>query len=192
MATRKDATESGTRTVNTFALLGSSAHHALKAARSKERGRFYDCLHCVVSTAFMIEAYLNHLGPTILSFWDSLERLPARRKLDIVCDVLKVKPDFGIRPFQSFVELFRARALAAHGRTETLSYERRVTWGDDDHSIPTTSKLEQYCTLETAEQLFDDGSAIVETLHKAAGLETLLLWNLGQTQYVKTPDVDTA
>lgn len=82
---------------------------------------------------------------------------------------------------------FKARDLAAHGRTELLSYERRVRWGEDRTALPVTTDLESCCKLETAERFLDDISEM--KLHKM-GKDPALLWTLGQTQYVRSPDVD--
>ena len=185
---QKNATQSGTRTVHTFVLLAASARHALDAARDSKNA--YDCLHCIVSTAFAIEAYLNHLGPQLFPCWETLQRLSARGKLELICEKVKVEPDYGIRPFQSFRDVFKARTAAAHGQTEELSYERRVRWGDHREAPAPMSRLEEYCNFATAERFLEDASSIMIRLQKAADLDTVELMVLGETRRVTRPDAD--
>jgi hypothetical protein len=73
-------------------------------------------------TAFAFEAYLNHVGPQVLSCWRSLERLSPNSKLELLCETLKVSlpGTKGERPLQTINELFRFRNTLAHGRSETI------------------------------------------------------------------------
>ena len=74
----------------------------------------------VVFMAFSIEAYINALGDTKVTFWQHVERLPWRTKLMMLHDIAKVEPDWGKEPLQFAVELFKVRDSLAHGKPETV------------------------------------------------------------------------
>src|SRR5262249_7412494 len=64
----------------------------------------------------------NHVGPQVLSCWESLERLPPRSKLQLLCETLKVSlpGTKSERPLQTITDLFKFRDMLAHGRSETI------------------------------------------------------------------------
>jgi len=66
---------SGTTQIYTFAVLHDAAHFALHEARKSPEWLFYKCLHAIVSTAFCLEAYLNHTGPQLFDCWAALAGL---------------------------------------------------------------------------------------------------------------------
>jgi hypothetical protein len=88
-------------------------------------------LRSIVLTAFAFEAYLNHVGPQVLSCWGSLERLSPNSKLHLLCETLKVSlpGTTGERPLQS--ELFKFRNTLAHGRSETIIPEPKSVSVDE-------------------------------------------------------------
>lgn len=90
----------------------------LKAGLAEPRGSTWQFLSSTLLTAFAFEAYLNHVGPTVFSCWEELERLPPWSKFELLCETLGVQfPNGrGMRPLQTIVELLEFRNTMAHGR----------------------------------------------------------------------------
>src|SRR2546422_8852603 len=102
----------------TYNYLYAAAKHALLLAARGSTGQPHGCLLSIVACAFTLEAYLNHLGESLFEYWPQMERLSPEAKLNIICSRLKLKPDFGTRPYSSFLEAIKIRNRAAHSRTE--------------------------------------------------------------------------
>ena len=69
MGQRKLSVKS-TRNITTYVHLNSAAEWAIEQAEGTEEGRFYNCMSSIILSAFCIEAYLNHIGSELLSYWD--------------------------------------------------------------------------------------------------------------------------
>lgn len=110
------------RTVHTYAELWHASHCVLEAGIREPRGSSWQFLSSAVLTAFAFEAYLNHVGPTVIACWPELERLPPWAKFELLCETLKVCfPDgLGKRPLQTIVKLLEFRNTMAHGRSDDL------------------------------------------------------------------------
>jgi hypothetical protein len=95
----------------------------LDAGSREPNGSKWIFLSSIVLTAFAFEAYLNHVGPTVLTSWKGLERLSPLPKLDLLCEVLKVNfsGPKNKRAVKTIGELFKFRNTLAHGRTETIT-----------------------------------------------------------------------
>ncbi|PLU86074.1 hypothetical protein CXG45_27480 [Pseudomonas plecoglossicida] len=77
-------------------------------------------LPAVVFMAFAVEAYLNNIGAKRISYWDDLERLPWRKKVNILHEVAGQKPDWGGSHLQFAASLFTLRDKLAHGKPERV------------------------------------------------------------------------
>ncbi len=108
------------RTVQTYSELWHASFCVLQAGERERLGSSYQFLSSAVLTAFAFEAYLNRVGPQVVTCWESLERLPPISKFDLVCELLKVDFQKGQRPRQTIEELFEFRNTIAHGRTEDI------------------------------------------------------------------------
>src|SRR5262245_47164042 len=122
MQKRRKAIVTQERDVRTYAELWHASRKVLEAGIREPVGSSWQFLASIVLTAFAFEAYLNHVGPTVLSSWEGLERLSVSAKLDLLCEVLKVKlpGDKSRRPKKTIAELFKFRNTLAHGRTKTI------------------------------------------------------------------------
>jgi hypothetical protein len=111
------------RTVHMYADLWHASRCVLEAGIREERGCSWQFLCSIVLTAFTFEAYLNHVGPTMLRCWDELERLPPWSKFELLCEQLHVEFPKGTatRPLQTLVEILAFRNAMAHGRSEAVS-----------------------------------------------------------------------
>jgi hypothetical protein len=110
-------------------------------------------LSSIILTAFCLEAFLNHVGPTVLSSLDRLERVSWRAKLDLLCELLKVDiPNENERPLKTISTLFRFRNTLAHGRTVMLEpAEKRLDPEEVDAYL-------QQRLLRDWEKLIEDAS----------------------------------
>lgn len=111
------------RDVRTYAELWLASKKVLESGLREPVGSWWQFLSSLLLTAFAFEAYMNHVGPTVLSCWKSLERrMSPWRKLDRLCEVLDVKGvcDKDKRPGETIWRLFDFRNKLAHGRTHTI------------------------------------------------------------------------
>lgn len=164
----------GRQTTNTFCFLKQAAEHLLQLAKQNKAGSAYTSMMALVATAFMLEAFLNHLGAELCPiFWESNERsLSPRQKLDAIASYLKFKPDFSRRPFQSFTALFEFRNQLAHGKTEKIekvfhsgaSHTRDSLQLADDSSKVLSPRWLRMCKPEEAERRLNDADKIVKDL----------------------------
>lgn len=82
----------------------------------------------VVFTAFSIESYVNSLGARFAPFWDEIERMPWRAKINILHRITDRTPDWGSQPLQFATDVFGLRDRLAHGKPERVvsdAYENR-------------------------------------------------------------------
>lgn len=79
-----------------------------------------ELLPIVVFTAFSIEAYINSIGARKIMFWDQLERLPWRHKMEILHTNAERSAEWSRGPLQFAADVFRIRDQLAHGRSERV------------------------------------------------------------------------
>jgi hypothetical protein len=122
MAKPRKAIVSKKRTVHTYSELWHASRCVLEAGLREPRGSSWQFLSSAVLTAFAFEAYLNHVGPSLMSCWPQLERLPPWAKFELLCETLNVKFAEGVaeRPLQTVVKLLNFRNTMAHGRSEEI------------------------------------------------------------------------
>jgi hypothetical protein len=63
------------RDVRTYATLWNASEKVLIVGLREPKGAAWQFLSSIVLTAFAFEAYLNHIGPRVLTSWEELERL---------------------------------------------------------------------------------------------------------------------
>jgi hypothetical protein len=158
-----------------------AAWHALKNGAARPTGSFYEWMTANVFAAFCLEAYLNHLGARRFKCWENLERLSVEAKLSLLLEDLGQKPDFTCRPFQTVKEVFRFRNQIAHGRTESLeeTSSQKLFDGGDGIRYP-QARWERQCVKAVADRFLADSKAVIEHMHRWAGLSTIMLWSPGQ------------
>jgi hypothetical protein len=74
----------------------------------------------VVFLAFSIESYLNSIGARVIPFWDEMERLPWKSKVNVLHTAVGREPKWGEEPLQFATEVFRLRDKLAHGEAERV------------------------------------------------------------------------
>ena len=70
----------GNATTKTFVYMRTGARHMLELAKASREGQLYTCVSSLVLSAFMLEAYLNHLGRLKNPDWDAIERKYSKKK----------------------------------------------------------------------------------------------------------------
>lgn len=102
-----------------------------------------------------------------------MERLKPGEKLDLLADLIQVKPDYGSRPWQIVKELFAFRNAIAHGKPEILESEgyedlEYVLAGNIDF-IPTD--WDSFGTEKHAVRAKEDVENIATILYEKANLK---------------------
>lgn len=160
----------GRSTTKTFVYMWIGARHMLDLAKQSQDGQLYTCVSALVLSAFMLEAYFNHLGRLQHENWDDIERkYPKLKKFKMFARNAKLKVDMSKRPYSSLVRLFAFRDTLAHGKTVTEQIDLEIeVKGSLAKSLP-RSKWQEFASIETTEELFKDAVALVCVLHKATG-----------------------
>jgi len=170
MGKRKLSVDS-TRTITTYVYLNSAAEWALEQAEGTKEGRIYNCMSSIILSAFCIEAYLNHIGSELLSYWDDEVKkdISVSNKLKIICHHLNLAPDLSRRPFQSFKHIIKFRNLMAHGTIVNISDQSIQTVRDGERVKYPKTWWEEHSTLSFAKRWLADTESIITTIHEAAG-----------------------
>ncbi len=162
---------SSERSVRTYVYLHSAADWAFEQAEGTEEGRFYNCMSSIMLSAFCIEAYLNHIGSELLSYWDEEVKkdLSVQNKLKIICHHLNLSPDYSCPPFQSFRHIFKYRNLLAHAITEKVSTQETQIVRDGERAKYPVTWWEEHTNLKTAKRWTADTESMITKIHNAAG-----------------------
>lgn len=166
----KDAIFEGTREVRTFVDLNHGADVLNIKTEEKEEGSYYTTMSSILLRAFTFEAYLNHLGSKSIKYWEEIESIKVMEKYSVLCKKFGLEPDFSQRPYQTVRLLFKFRNSIAHGKSVILSETKEVSSSSDPYELHPKTHWEEYCTYENSIRAGEDVNAIIEELHKAAGL----------------------
>jgi hypothetical protein len=180
----KHSNVSKKRRVNAYAEMREASrmilsHMVLEDGTEDPESPLYLCMASLILTAFMMEAYLNHIGQRKFKCWNDLERLSPESKLNLIAEKLGFVPDYGNRPYQTFKDLFRFRNRVGHGKSVTISDSQTEldadTYDSYTHEFLRT-QWEQDCTAKNARRVLEDMEAIIEKVHNAsgAGIEDVL------------------
>ncbi|MHB1037565.1 MAG: hypothetical protein ACYC35_07575 [Pirellulales bacterium] len=178
----------GTARFYPFAYLRIAAHNAFQTAQANPLGSNYQRISAVLFSAFAVEAHLNHVGENRLPFWSIVEpKLPWRAKLDLIAQQLGFDLDFGSRPFQTIIGVFRFRDRMAHGKT----------WADDDVKYQYTGSGEEESECldpgwlrvwwddNRVRRALEDADAVMTAIHRAAGFDTCTIWLMGDGEFAQ-------
>ena len=161
----------GESTFNAFAFLRNGAHGLLEIAKGHREGSNYSRISAVLFSTFAVEAYLNHIGEARMPSWETEQsKLSWRDKLDLIAQQLNIEPDFGVRPFQTLIEVFKFRNKLAHGRTTTAEFTYRSTGKAEEDFAPLDPEwLRKYWSDDAVERVLLDTGKIMELVHEKAG-----------------------
>ena len=134
-----------------------------KQLEGEDESKLYYYMSSILSSAFCIEAYLNHVGKELFPFWDDLEKLNTRGKLQLIAhhENVDIPLDFNRAPDQSLDTLRKFRNSIVHAQTEEHSTKRHV--GERTPSL--MPFWEKKCTHEDARRLLDDVQHIILKIH---------------------------
>lgn len=162
------------RMVHTYSELWHASDCVLEAGIREPRGSTWQFLSSAVLTAFAFEAYLNHVGPTVIACWSELERLPPWAKFELLSETLNISflDGTGKRPLQTIVKLLEFRNTMAHGRSGELKpkSERRDVNEKLDAYLGETplTDWERLIKTETfAQRAREDVKSALEQIHAA-------------------------
>ena len=140
----------------------------LDIARLSEEGQPYTCVASLTFSAFMLEAYFNHLGSLRIREWDEVERKYAKlEKYKKFAKAAGIGVNLNIYPQKSLVELFAFRDSMAHGKTTAGNIDIEIE-GALHPSFPTAG-WQSFATLSNSERLLADAVLLITELHKACG-----------------------
>jgi hypothetical protein len=160
----------GNATTKTFVYMYSGAKYMLGIAKESKDGQLYTCISALIFSAFMLEAYLNHLGRIKHPDWDKIERkYPKIKKFTRFAEEAGLTLSLNNRPYQSLVKLFTYRDSMAHGKTVTEEIYAEVESGLSISACIPRPEWQEFATVDTVEELLTDAIAIVRELHKASG-----------------------
>jgi len=169
---RRKVNVKASKTIYTYSYLYFTSLEALMQAQNTEVGRFYTCMTAELFSAFCLEAYLNHIGNHKLPFWEGVERkLGPSEKLKIICYEIDLKPDFGVRPFQSFGTLFQLRNSLVHGKTEYLEVSDEQLLDDGEKPKLPETKWKSLINLGMAVQFTEDTKKMIEIINEKSGIQ---------------------
>lgn len=146
------------------------AHYQLevindKLAHGVEEAISLDCLGCIISMAFSVEANVNFVGCQKVPGWR--ERRPYRYKVNKVCEVAGLAFDETAEPFATIWQLKETRDMIAHGQpfegnvnvrtTEELHTAMECPWG-------------QHLTPEYINNAYEQLKEFKHILFKGAGI----------------------
>lgn len=151
----KNVRASREREFVTYAEHWHSSRTFLQLGIENPKGSYHQFLGSIVFAAFTLEAFLNHIGETIFESWEELERLPPKAKLKVICEKLRIKPDFASMPWQIVPEIFGIRDKVAHGKNEILRDEQLLSVDDYDEKMGEIlrARWQEYATRENAERV---------------------------------------
>ena len=160
----------GNATTKTFVYMRTGARHMLELAKASRDGQLYTCVSSLVLSAFMLEAYLNHLGRLKNPDWDAIERkYPKKQKFQMFAEKAGLNITLSDRPYRSLVTLFDYRDSMAHGRTVTEDIDTGIQIESSISAAIPGAEWQQFATVEKAEELLTDAVSIVHELHAASG-----------------------
>jgi hypothetical protein len=152
----------------TYEFLRRISYNAWKLAERDFDGSYLNLTVAMAFSAFTLEAYLNHVGQHLFSYWKEIEKmLSPSGKLSIIVDKIDLPIDLGIRPFQSFHSIFNFRHKIVHGKTirnlEVTNVEY-ILLDYEDPPIP-EAPLEKLINRKNTKIFMEDTSLIIEIIH---------------------------
>ena len=166
----KNAIYEGRREVRTFVDLNNGANVLIAKTKQTKEGSYYTTMGALLLSAFTFEAYLNHIGVKKIKFWDEIESIRVMDKYSVIYKEFDINIDFSRRPYQTLKGLFQFRNAIAHGKSQILKVTKKVDPNCDPYDCSPKTHWEEYCTIENAERVKEDISAIIAEIHEKAGL----------------------
>lgn len=149
--------------------LQSAAELALESAESERPGCYFDQLSAILLSALALEAMGNTFGALLYDNWDDFESSSPIAKIRLVADKLDVVIDRTQEPWAAMPWLIKVRNRLAHGRPESVDFDKTMTRKEADKIRYETpeSKIEKEITLMNAKRACRVISQIYDLLFEA-------------------------
>ena len=183
----------GKKEVRAAAYNRMAARYFLKLAEASKEGQFFSSQSSLLFSAFTHEAFLNTLGPKIISFWKELEYLRPTQKLTIITATLNYKPYLGKPPYQTLKALFEFRNAIAHGRDEEIQLDGKTVPKSKSgmaYVEAVNAKWVAYCTPKNARRAFEDVELIALDLSEKANVDKMPSYPFGSPESSELKIVD--
>jgi hypothetical protein len=169
------------RKVITYADFWRTSEVLLERAQAEPRGSYYLILGSLTFSAFALEAFLNHLGESVFESWSELESINPRAKVNVICEHIGVKPNWGAQPWQIVPEIVGFRNKIAHGKNAMLKFESVVPQDqyEEVRRQFLSADWQKYATEKNAVRVRAALEELFELLHKAAAIENDYLFDHG-------------
>ena len=158
------------KVINTFAFFNASAARYMKTAIKQEDGFAFDLMSVMVMSAFLVEAYFNHLGAKKVADWFELhERKSVWDKYKILRSTVGLNVISISQAFPDVAAVLKFRNDMAHGRTERHELESFIApegEGNYDQPVGWQTSLD----TSVVSIRFKACQELVKELHEAAGL----------------------
>jgi len=136
-----------------------------KVAEGIKEAISLDCLSCIVSMAFAVEALVNFVGHQRVQDWR--ERRPYRRKIEEVCSVAGLAFDEAAEPFLTIWQLKETRDMIAHG--QPYEGNQNVRTREELHAAM-ECPWDQYLTPEYINHAYEQVKEFEHRLLDGAGI----------------------
>jgi len=170
------------RRVVVYAELWATSDFLLKQAHAVPVGRYHVLLASLVLRAFALEAFLNHVGESLFTCWNDLQFLGPRRKVNVICERIGLKPDWGSQPWQTANDILSFRNTVAHGKNESRSCGREFLNKDNYETFinqALLAKWQEDITVEYADKFCAQLKRLFELFHAKANIPDDGLFNRG-------------
>jgi hypothetical protein len=185
-----------TKTLNIHNDIDGAAHFlservAKRAAENDRDGLTFDGMAAGTMIAFAHEAYLNFFGAKLVTDWDGWVDFDT--KVAQVHEVLKLKPDLGVRPYSTLNEMKTLRDTLAHGTPKTVEVEKEVIDTADGRAgkkLTLSADWEKLCTPEMIARANEDLEKVFKEMLKASGLNALDTTTSGEGAVIQKAKFD--
>jgi len=169
MDEKKQYKVKGKKTDKPYSTFANGAYFFYQKMQEVEEGKSFYIIGTMIFSAFVMEAYLNHVGKLKIDNWEKIEKsLSPKEKIKLFIEKFNLIVDLGKSPFQTLHDLFQFRQLIVHGKTKIIEHEfvtdRDVT--KDFFPIDLKSDWEYDIKLENGIRYFEDTKNMVEELHQ--------------------------
>ena len=161
------------RELITYSDLWRTSEVLLEKAKAEPQGSYYLILGSLTFSSFALEAFLNHLGENIFGSWIDLESISPRAKLNVICERIKIKPSWGVQPWQVVPEIVGFRNKIAHGKNSLLKFEDIVPEDKYDEALHQFlyADWQELATEKNASDVRVALEKLFKLLHKAADID---------------------
>lgn len=170
------------RKLITYSDLWRTSEVLLDRAKAEPVGSYYPAVASLAFSAFALEAFLNHIGEHLFATWREIEVLSPKAKIHVLCERLRLTPNWGTQPWQVVPQIIGFRNKIAHGKNELLTFEAVVPQDEKYDAIWREflfSDWQTYATAKNAELVRDRLLALFKMIHAKANIKGDLLFHHG-------------